>query len=144
MTNSKYSYFFIFLALFILITMSFSLHADEPSCADYLELNNSKPEHLTFRSCEKSNDAQLRVLKATYIVVGKYAEQVESELIRRFNMPSIRFVCCGWETIGGSFVHDAYNVSVKMISGETIFSHKKYWPKISTFYVTATLYLDEP
>lgn len=126
--------------------LSFSVQADEPSCADYLELTKSKPNHLKFSSCERTKDAQLRVLKATFTVAGKNAETVETELIKNFKMPSLRFVCCGWETSGryGSFVYEGYDLSVRMASGESLIQQREDWSKIPEFYVTVTLYLDEP
>ncbi|MEH6457501.1 MAG: DUF4952 domain-containing protein [Cocleimonas sp.] len=144
MTTFKYFYFFIISAMLIFMQLSLFAQAAEPSCADYLKLNNSKPTHLTFRSCEKGKDAQLRVLSATYTLEGKYANEVESELNKMLKMPKLKFACCRWYTQGnGSFSHDGYNVSIRMSSEETILRHRDDWPKISEFYVTATLYLEE-
>jgi len=53
------------------------VQADESNCDDFLALNNNKSSHLNFHSCEKGKVAQLRVLIATYIAEGKYAEKVE-------------------------------------------------------------------
>lgn len=146
MITSKFLNFIQFAAVLVLFQLNFTAQAEEPSCADYLKLNDSKSRYLSFKSCEKGKEAQLRVLTATYTLEGKYADKVEKGLNKSFNMPKLKFVCCGWQTsIGyGSFVYEGYKVSIRMFSGETILRTRADWPEISDFYVIATLYLDEP
>ena len=142
----KYLHFTAVAAVIVLIQLSFSVQADEPSCDDYLMLINNKSVHLTFQSCEKTKNAQLRVLVASYSLDGKHAHEVESELNQNFKMPLLKYACCGWYNhMGhGSFVYKSYEVSIRMFSEETILRQREDWPKIPKFHVTATLYLDEP
>jgi len=127
----------------ILLSLSYSAQAKEPSCGDFL--GQQKPSELTFKSCNKSKESQLNVLRATYQVAGHSAEKVEEYLMKTFNMPKLRFICCGWETLGSHgkyFINDHY-VKIIMHSEESLIQRREKWNEISLFYIEAVLYLEE-
>lgn len=123
-----------------------SAHSSEPDCDDFLSLINKKPDQLNFVSCEAGKSAQLRALKATYSVDGEHAKDVEAYLKKHFELPTLRFACCGWDTLGpkGSFSFQNYYVEVSMYSDETLIRERSRWKEIDHFNVQLTLLLESP
>lgn len=84
------------------ITGDSSNHISAELCGDLLSVYSEKPDELYFIDCVKENefDNDQLVCEARYMVDHKYAEQIEKYLIERYGMGALRFVCCGWETVG--------------------------------------------
>ncbi|MDX1958995.1 MAG: DUF4952 domain-containing protein [Leptospiraceae bacterium] len=113
----------------------------------FQELFTISLNELDFMSCTKTKDAQLQVLRTTYLVKGRNAKLVENYLEKKYSMGKLRFLCCGWENWesegakDGQYIDIAkYKHSVSMYSKETL---EKNWEKIQ-FYVDDILYLEEP
>lgn len=141
------------LPLFFLLLSIPRLLQAEPQCGDFLSRIGKKPQDLQFISCKKTKEQQLNALQAIYRVPGSKAVEVEKGLVKNFQMPKLRFVCCGWESSSnsphpsreGSFRDSERNPYwVRMHSEETIAHKRANWSKISYFIVTVTLPLEEP
>lgn len=69
-------------------------------CGDFAAAWNEKPEQMRFVGCEKIAPAPGEGLRATYVVNGTDATEVEEFLQREFGMDSMVFVCCYYTTSG--------------------------------------------
>lgn len=77
-------------------------------CGDLLSMYAEKPKNLAFVKCERLKNSQTKV-RANYRVSGEQSKPVEDFLVERYGMGALRWVCCGWETMGksGGFEHEA-------------------------------------
>lgn len=115
-------------------------------CGDFLAEFSKKPKHIIFLDCQETNDAQIKVLKASYKVSGKDAAETEAYLQRYFQMPKLSFVCCGWETgrDQGKYKNDqGFDYQIYMFSEETLINDRNDWGKIPFFYISVILPLEE-
>ncbi len=134
------------LTMIFLLLFSFSVPVyAEPKCGDFLSFIGKKPKDLQFLNCEKTKENQIYVLKASYQVSGAQAPGVEAALVESFQMPRLRFICCGWESFSknsgqspwGEYESnqgDRYTIS--MFSQETLLDRRTDWEKINAFYIT--------
>ena len=125
----------------------------QATCADFLLEINRKPRNLEFVACQQTVKGGLPALEATYRVTGADAAGVEAYLVKTARMPMLRFLCCGWESVPrnpkterrtGTYRHHGNQHEILMGSGEVTINQRARWAEISTFYVTATRYLDLP
>jgi hypothetical protein len=125
----------------------------EQSCGDFLNELGKSPERLIFLDCQKTTEAQLDVLKATYKVSGEDAADIESYLQQSFQMPHLKFVCCGWEPGPGRGSYkpgaatnnsSGFEYQITMWSEETLIDDRSDWNKIPFFYVAVILPLEQP
>ena len=101
------------------------------------------PQEMEFQGCEPSNESQLRVLRATYQVSGKHSLAIETFLVNNYAMSSLRFVCCGWESITnsegrryGTYIdHRGYYDEIRMYSGEILIPDQLKREDVPYFYV---------
>ncbi|MFY9226130.1 MAG: DUF4952 domain-containing protein [Blastocatellia bacterium] len=146
---------YIFISLFLLSQLSCvkTLVADElnkknkTECDDFLAKIGKKPKDLLFIECERTNQSQIDVFKASYKVLGTNAAQVENYLQNTFQMPKLHFVCCGWETSPDKGIYknsEGFDYQIEMWSEETIIGDRNEWEKIHFFYVSVTLPLEKP
>lgn len=122
---------------------------DATACGDLLLQLKRKPPRLDFRGCRVDREYGLKALAADYRVEGRYAGLVERYFVEMANMPALRFVCCGWDSIATAhrdgWLRDgpvAYQIS--MTSGETLFNRREDWRRIPWFEVRVIRYLEEP
>lgn len=128
------------------------VQAAEPVCGDFLARAGHKPAHLQFTGCEPGHSAQIRVLRATYRVAGRFAAGVETALIQTTGMPPLRFICCGWESppdgqgvrYGRFPGSHGFDHEVHMHSEETLVDQRADWPAIGSFHVQVELPLESP
>jgi len=86
-------------------------------CADFLSAWNIKPQSLKYLSCEKVEKRPAVLLVASYLVKSNKAKEVESLLHNKFNMPKLRFLCCGWENRPASYIaQDGLEYEISMYS----------------------------
>lgn len=129
------------------LTRELSYAKTEVQCGDFLDELKKKPNNLIFLGCEKTNDAQLHVFKASYKVLGKDAVEIERYLQKYFQMPKLRFVCCGWEMSPdrGTYKNSkGFDYQIMMRSEETLINNRSDWGKIPFFYIEVILPLEEP
>ncbi len=139
----------VFLLVILTLGIPGCYAAKEPVCADFLAELNKKPPHLEYQGCKK-NDTHQMYFEAEYRASGVHAASVEAYLIKTFDMPKLRFVCCGWESSNGETSNgqfhrlagpdqyaDDHVYLVTMGSVETL---QKDWQKIPYFQVTVRLY----
>ncbi len=140
------------LVLFCSILVSAEIVA-HPPCGDFLKLHNKKPKYLEFIQCEKTQNAQIPTLQATYRVKGKYASGVEKYLIDMFGMQPLQKICCIWETMPnlegkryGSLKSGwKFYYSIDMgAENQPDVEKREDWSKIDWFYVTVELPLESP
>ncbi|MEO0434243.1 MAG: DUF4952 domain-containing protein [Cyanobacteria bacterium J06656_5] len=123
-------------------------------CEDFLEKWDKKPTELHFTDCERVEHEQIDRFVASYVVKGAEAEAVETYLKEEFNLTSLRFICCGWDSLNidglsgpsNGLYRDRFGnqFDVNMYSGETLIQDRGQWEKIPKFYVRITTYLGEP
>ncbi len=67
-------------------------------------------------------------------------------MVEKFSMPKLRFVCCGWEALGGRgfYKFNDYSMGVTMYSSESLIMDRNHWAEIPKFIVEVTLYLEQP
>ncbi len=119
------------------------------ACGDLLLGIEHKPPRLDYLGCGADTVHGLRALVADYRVEGRYAEAIERYFATAANMPTLRFYCCGWDSIGaagrdGWLQKGAASYVISMGSGETLFNRREDWPRILWFNVMVTRYLEEP
>lgn len=148
--------FFKGIWLFILLTvMSFvSQAAETVSCGDLLSQFNKKPAIVEYQSCEILTDLQGKPMIATYKVTGDKAATVEGYLVKVFDMPALKFICCGWEPVenlpdksiklNGHYSDPKTGIfySIAMGSGETLVSDRQNWSEIPYFYIKVKTFTD--
>ncbi len=139
-------------ASLLLLSTACSQQPTWPTCSDFLESWNKKPNTLTFTGCKRIENAQADRLVATYEVIGAQAEIVESALKEDFDMPALRFLCCGWETTyvptdaeraagtelstQGRYIDgNGFDFYIDMGSTETLVQERENWSDIDKFYV---------
>ena len=123
-------------------------------CEDFLEKWDKKPTELHFTDCERVEHVQMDRFVASYVVNGAEAEDVETYLKEDFQMTSLRFICCGWDSLNiddltepsagvyrDRFGNEFY---IKMYSAETLIQSRDQWDNIPEFYVRVTTYLGAP
>ena len=143
------------LALIFLAVVSPAVAAANVSatCADFLLEIKRKPRNLEFVECQRTVKNGLAALEAKYRMAGGDAAGVEAYLVKTAHMPKLRYVCCGWEPVPrdpktqrlvGTYLHKSGQYDIVMGSGEVAINQRARWAEISTFYVTATRYLELP
>lgn len=71
-------------------------------CGDLLSIYGEKSDELHFVDCKRKSETgndQL-ICEAIYKVDNKHADSIERYLVEKYGMGALRFVCCGWETLG--------------------------------------------
>lgn len=137
------------------VLISIGCNLINPACEDFLAKLGDKPEELEFSGCKKYQKFSREALESRYTVTGKDAASVERFLQQKFQMPELRFLCCGWEQVRrientnspgyGSFRDSrGYKYQVTMFSQETLITERSDWHNIPFFYVDVTLYLEQP
>lgn len=144
---------FLSLTLFTAIS-SLALAAEGPAmCSDFLLALNRKPQTLEFVACQETVKHGLASLEAKYRVTGGDAAAVEAYLVKTARMPRLRYICCGWETLPrdpktqrltGVYRHKGERYDIAMASGEVTINQRSRWREISSFYVTATRFIELP
>jgi len=95
-------------------------------CGDFAAAWNEKPASMSFVGCEQISSPPGEGLRATYLVDGAAAAEVEEFLQREFGLPSLAFVCCYWTTsnVGGPawyYIDETEtSVSIDMHSEEAV------------------------
>jgi Domian of unknown function (DUF4952) len=117
-----------------------------PPCGDLLAGLGVRNDRLTLRGCEDETRAQYRARVARYDVAGSDAAAIESLLVKAVQLETLRFACCGWESVptsGQVRGADGFLRLVSMGSGESLVTDRSRWAEIPTFVVTVELVLDE-
>jgi len=140
----------------VLASSNHSSPAAELTCPEVLAEFDRFPKSLELIECKPVKSAQLRALEARYRVEGDRATAVEKFLHREYDLPSLRFICCGWSSMtrteNGQFPRghaiykdaDANYYEIRMMSAETLIVDRQKWLEIPWFYVTVTALLEEP
>ena len=123
--------------------LTFGCVDSELNCTDMSKEFRNLPQEMEFQGCEPSNESQLRVLRATYQVSGKHSLAIETFLVNNYAMSSLRFVCCGWESITnsegrryGTYIdHRGYYDEIRMYSGEILIPDQLKREDVPYFYV---------
>jgi hypothetical protein len=123
--------------------------ADATVCGDLLFRLGHKAQRLDFLRCRTERVHGFRALVGDYRVQGRYAGPVEHYFVKAAGMPPLRFVCCGWDSIGtagrdGWLKDGTTSYQISMTSGETLHNRREDWPQIAWFKVTVVRYLEEP
>lgn len=118
----------------------------EPRCTDFLAKLSDKPQFVEFVACTQDIDAQGKPFIARYRVKGTDALEAERYLNRRFGLPMLRYICCGWDSTF-YFYRDKKNQHwylLGMGSEETSVNTREAWPQIKYFYLQVSLATEDP
>ncbi|CEL29018.1 MAG: DUF4952 domain-containing protein [Pseudomonas sp.] len=133
----------------LLFLISFSMLAScamaKPRCDDFLAKLSDKPDFVEYVECTQNNDEQGKPLIARYRVKGSDALEAEKYMNQTFNLPMLRFICCGWDSTFYSY-HDKKNQRwylLGMGSEETPVNKRNSWSEIKFFNITVSINTEE-
>ncbi len=115
------------------------------SCEDLLNADHNRPAVLEYRGCRQRRDLQGEPFEAKYRVRGRNAAQVETYLIRSFQVKEVVRTCCVWESTQNSYRDKEDRLfSITITTGENTVTNKADWPKISWFFVIVQRFRADP
>jgi len=115
---------------------SSTLSATPVPCGDLLAAARRKPAHVIFTGCRYDPQRQGKPITARYRVEGRFAANVEAQLIKRAGLVRLRRSCCQWDGPPGQFVDgNKQNYTISMVSDETRVASRRYWRKIREFEI---------
>lgn len=118
----------------------------EPRRTDFLAKLSDKPQFVEFVACTQDIDAQGKPFIARYRVKGTDALEAERYLNRRFGLPVLRYICCGWDSTFYSYrdKKTQHWYLLGMGSEETSVNTRETWPQIKYFYLQVSLATEDP
>ncbi|MBK5512542.1 DUF4952 domain-containing protein [Pseudomonas sp. TH15] len=118
----------------------------EPRCTDFLAKLSDKTQFVEFVACTQDIDAQGKPFIARYRVKGTDALEAERYLNRRFGLPMLRYICCGWDSTFYSYrdKKTQHWYLLGMGSEETSVNTRETWPQIKYFYLQVSLATEDP
>lgn len=133
--------------LFLLTLCALSSVAKaEPSCQDFLQTFGGKPAAIEFLQCTQVMDEQGKPFVASYRLKGADALKVEQYMKQHFGMPPLKFYCCAWDSLF-YFYHDkktGTHYGLGMASEETLTNKRALWSDIKYFYISVSMYTEDP
>lgn len=114
-------------------------------CTDFLNIWDKKPASLEFLGCERVEKLPAVLLVTSYSVKNTEAKEVEDLLHNEFNMPRLRFLCCGWENRPASYKHsDGFEYKISMYSYGEPSNDEFAWEDYAEYRVDVGKYIVLP
>lgn len=118
----------------------------ELRCEDFLAKLSDKPASVELLECTQDIAAQGKPFVARYRVKGSDAREAEQYMGRRFDLPKLRYICCGWDSTPYFYRDNTTGLGymLGMASEETPVNERDSWPEIKFFYIDVSLATEDP
>ncbi|WP_187395012.1 DUF4952 domain-containing protein [Pigmentiphaga aceris] len=118
----------------------------EARCEDFLATLSDKPDFVELVECVQANDRQGKPFVARYQVKGKDALKAERYMTQSFGLPTLKFICCGWDSTPYFYRDKKTNLGymLGMGSEETLINRRESWSEIKFFHIEATFFTGDP
>lgn len=132
--------------IFVVLLVSAGCAHVELRCGDFLAQLSDKPDFVEFLGCAQDVDAQGKPFVARYRVKGSDARESEQYMSRDFGLPTLQFICCGWDSMPYFYRDKATGLGymLGMGSEETPINKRDAWPEIKFFYINVSLATEDP
>ncbi|MGP0175214.1 DUF4952 domain-containing protein [Pseudomonas sp. NCHU5208] len=136
----------IFVLFFAVLSALAGCAKAELRCGDFLAQLSDKPDFVEFQGCTQDVDAQGKPFVARYRVKGSDAREAEQYMSRSFGLPTLQFICCGWDSTPYFYRDKAtgQGYMLGMGSEETPINKRDAWPEIKYFYINVSLATEDP
>ncbi|SDZ51455.1 DUF4952 domain-containing protein [Pseudomonas sp. NFIX28] len=131
---------------FVVLAVLVGCAKAEPRCEDVLAKLSDKPGFVEFLECTQDNEIQGKPFVARYRVKGSDALEAEQFMSQSFGMPKLQHICCGWDSTPHFYRDKRTRLGYRLGMGseETLIDERSSWPRIKFFYITASLFTEDP
>lgn len=132
--------------VFVILLVLAGCAKAELRCGNFLAQLSDKPDSVEFLGCAQDVDAQGKPFVARYRVTGLDAPEAERYMSHDFGLPTLKFICCGWDSTPYFYRDKSTGLGymLGMGSEETPINKRDAWPEIKFFYINVSLATEDP